>query len=340
MNDLACILYHDNCTDGTAAAWVTAEYLRTHGFAENEIHFLPMDYKQRDPGLLKNMDIYVVDFSLEISVIERLLDAGCSIVILDHHKSAADMYKKYVRDYVGDNYQSLEKPYEPQDSVILRTERISLFCDAPEEEYEKAPEYSGMCKIVIDQKYSGASLAWRYFNKSTPPAIIDYVQDRDLWTKKFPETDSVIWLTRIMKLNRNNFGSVSAMPKSEVVEKGAVAKQTIDFVAEQCAANMSSYFVVGSDWMLRKFVATNAPHVLSSETCQIMLEKLKTVELSEELSRNLVCTFQYEGDKVRLSFRSTDKSAKIVAEALGGGGHDNAAGVVLDKAKFEFLGGL
>ncbi len=50
---------------------------------------------------------------------------------------------------------------------------------------------------VFNEDHSGARLAWDYFNTSqSRPAIIDYVEDRDLWAWKMPQSREVnAWIS-------------------------------------------------------------------------------------------------------------------------------------------------
>ena len=44
--------------------------------------------------------------------------------------------------------------------------------------------------------------------------------------------------------------------------------------------------------------------------------------------------YQIHGSKVRMSIRSKNETARKIAEAFGGGGHDNSAGCCISLEKF------
>lgn len=83
--EVVCI-YHANCLDGIAAAWVVWDYYRTKG--EN-ITLFPGLYGKPLPPDLKGKKVVIVDFSYKRADIEWLL-ANTDLTLLDHHKTAKD----------------------------------------------------------------------------------------------------------------------------------------------------------------------------------------------------------------------------------------------------------
>ena len=76
-------VYHKNCLDGIAAAWVVWKYF--HG----EVALVPCGYGDEPPDVT-DRDIIIVDFSFSLPVMKRLLSACRSMVWIDHHKSALE----------------------------------------------------------------------------------------------------------------------------------------------------------------------------------------------------------------------------------------------------------
>ena len=56
-------------------------------------HFSTLDLNSVENG----ENIYIVDFSFKPDVINKLLEKGCNITWLDHHKTAFDYEKKFIR---------------------------------------------------------------------------------------------------------------------------------------------------------------------------------------------------------------------------------------------------
>lgn len=79
------IIFHANCNDGLAAAWVA--HLR---FGDT-VKYIPAKYGMPFPEQIKSGDrAYILDFSWPRDVIERVLSKSIKLVILDHHATAKD----------------------------------------------------------------------------------------------------------------------------------------------------------------------------------------------------------------------------------------------------------
>jgi uncharacterized protein len=76
------VIYHAGCCDGQGAA--TAFYSK-HPLAE----FWPGVYNDPIPDVT-GRDVYIVDFSYPIDVMQSLLSVARSVTIIDHHKTAID----------------------------------------------------------------------------------------------------------------------------------------------------------------------------------------------------------------------------------------------------------
>lgn len=81
MNPL-CI-YHGNCADGFGAAWVVRRALGP------DVDFHAGVYSQPPPDVT-GREVYIVDFSYKRPVLLEMAAAAQNIVILDHHKTAAE----------------------------------------------------------------------------------------------------------------------------------------------------------------------------------------------------------------------------------------------------------
>lgn len=77
-------IYHGNCADGFAAATVTRIALGSH-----RVDFHAGVYQDPPPDV-KGRSVIMVDFSYKRQTLLEMAQQAKSIVILDHHKSAAD----------------------------------------------------------------------------------------------------------------------------------------------------------------------------------------------------------------------------------------------------------
>lgn len=74
-------IYHSNCLDGFAAAWVV------HVALGENVEFYKGIHQQAPPDV-SGRDVLLVDFSYKNNVLENMLNIADSITILDHHISA------------------------------------------------------------------------------------------------------------------------------------------------------------------------------------------------------------------------------------------------------------
>jgi oligoribonuclease NrnB/cAMP/cGMP phosphodiesterase (DHH superfamily) len=140
MSNVICI-YHGKCADGFTAAWA----VRT---ALEDIEFYPGVYQEPPPDVT-GRDVIIVDFSYKRPVLEEMVRVARSIVILDHHKTAAEDLAGFEAPPSG--------PYDP------RNPPTGIFA-------------------LFDMDRSGAGLAWDYFHSNAlRRRLINYVEDRDLW---------------------------------------------------------------------------------------------------------------------------------------------------------------
>jgi uncharacterized protein len=78
-----CIYHGGECLDGFAAAWVV---WRTFGY---EMAFHKGVYGEPPPDV-SGLNVAIVDFSYKRPVMEKLAAEACSILVLDHHRTAEE----------------------------------------------------------------------------------------------------------------------------------------------------------------------------------------------------------------------------------------------------------
>lgn len=79
MKQHLCI-YHGNCADGFAAAWVIWKKFPGTEFVAGVYQTPPPDVSGRD--------VFLVDFSYKRPVMEKMIEEAASVTIIDHHKTA------------------------------------------------------------------------------------------------------------------------------------------------------------------------------------------------------------------------------------------------------------
>lgn len=142
-------IYHGNCADGFGAAWVVNRYFK------GLVDFYPGFYGAQPPDVA-GREVVMVDFSYKRPVLEKMSQSAQMILILDHHKTAAEDLAGYRRPIWG------------------------------------AQAMSEGIWAEFDMDRSGAGLAWDFFYPGTPrPKLLDHIEDRDLWRFALPLTRSI-----------------------------------------------------------------------------------------------------------------------------------------------------
>ncbi len=151
----ALCIYHGNCQDGFGAAWAVRHALG------DDVEFFPGVYQDAPPDVT-GRDVVLVDFSYKRAVLAAMGNSARLLLVLDHHKSAAD-------DLAG-------FPALPPEIEI----------------WTSANQYSGLPFVLFDMERSGAGMAWDYFHAHLPrPILIDHIEDRDLWRFRHDKTRAI-----------------------------------------------------------------------------------------------------------------------------------------------------
>jgi oligoribonuclease NrnB/cAMP/cGMP phosphodiesterase (DHH superfamily) len=172
--------------------------------------------------------------------------------------------------------------------------------------------------VIFDMERSGARITWEFFHsKEEVPALVKYVEDRDLWRFKYEETKSLsaylfsfeysfaIWdqAVRIMDdLNRRN--------AAELQGQSILRKQAKDI--DELLQNKFRMTIGGTEvW------SANLPYTLCSEAGHILSK-----------GEPFAATFYLDGKSAIFSLRSAEDGIDVseVAKKYGGGGHKHAAG--------------
>jgi oligoribonuclease NrnB/cAMP/cGMP phosphodiesterase (DHH superfamily) len=93
------IIYHKNCPDGFAAAWVANRY-----FA-NTASYIPASYGDPIPENIEGKEVYVLDFSYDAERLSSLEAKAKRLVVIDHHKGA-EAHVKATKEHVFDLHHS------------------------------------------------------------------------------------------------------------------------------------------------------------------------------------------------------------------------------------------
>ena len=300
MTKPLCI-YHGNCADGFTAAWAV---WKRFGDAWD---YHPGIY-QNDPPDVSRRDVVLVDFSYKREVLRDLGRKARSVLVLDHHKSAAD-------DLAEDKSTGSGPAVLRVDdwTGALTWERHQQ--NVSQDEMEGAPFAN--IYAFFDMHRSGAGIAWDFFNPHVGrPALVNYAEDRDLWRFRLPnsrEANAFIFAHEY----RFNEWDMLALSFDHALEKVIAAGSAIERkhhkdVAELTAALKRRMNIAGHDvWV------ASLPYTLTSDAGHLMAT-------GEPFA---ACYWDTPDGRV-FSLRSTDDGMDVseIAKLFGGGGHRNAAG--------------
>jgi oligoribonuclease NrnB/cAMP/cGMP phosphodiesterase (DHH superfamily) len=170
--------------------------------------------------------------------------------------------------------------------------------------------------VHFDLEKSGARLAWEHFHAGVlAPTIVVFVEDRDLWKFKYPNTkaysaylfaqpyDFNTW-DGIAFLRERNLGEIYTAGEA-ILQKQA--KDTLELLQNKFKISIAGYEV----W------TCNLPYTFSSDAGHILAQ-----------GQPFGSTFYLDGNYAHFSLRSTDDGIDVseIAKQYGGGGHKHAAG--------------
>ena len=278
-------IYHGGCDDGFGSAWIVRKALG------NEIEFHPGVYGKAPPEV-KGKDVMLVDFSYKRPVLDEIFRSAQSVLILDHHKTAAE-------DLIG-----IRAPFGPGWKRHL------------DNVYQDTCENCPQPYALFDMERSGAGIAWDFFFPDRPrPTFVNYLEDRDLWRKILPGGDEFTIALRSYPQDFDLWEKL-ADDVDGLIRQGTTIQRYYRLRVEEL--KRSAYAArLGQD----RCRISNAPYFAASEVAG---------ELADEEVFG-ACYFEAEQGRFQYSLRSRgDLDVSAIAKRYGGGGHKNAAGFTID----------
>ena len=183
MSKKTLCIYHADCADGFAAAWVVRKAL---GIDTTNFH--PANYGDEAPMELvgEGDDIMIVDFSYPEEELRKLSSVAGSVMIIDHHESAERRLEKFTPEAFD----------RPEDMRNVRA--------------------------WFDMDRSGAMMTWDFFFPGKkPPALLSTIQDRDLWRWELHDTAEVMEAVFSYEYDFEFWDRLMNTPHSELRREGA-----------------------------------------------------------------------------------------------------------------------
>jgi oligoribonuclease NrnB/cAMP/cGMP phosphodiesterase (DHH superfamily) len=174
--------------------------------------------------------------------------------------------------------------------------------------------------VKFDMEHSGARLTWDYFYPSgyeVLPAIINFVEDRDLWQFKYIETKPINEFLFGQEYIFENWSKLAdklahAASKYEIMQMGQALLDKHTKMTEELCKNKFRSPIGGHEvWVV------NLPYNYSSDAGNLLCK-----------GEPFASTFYYDGEGFVYSMRSDENGLDVsdIAKKFGGGGHKNAAG--------------
>ncbi|MDB5224750.1 MAG: putative phosphoesterase, dhha1 [Candidatus Adlerbacteria bacterium] len=192
------------------------------------------------------------------------------------------------------------------------------------EEFETLVQNNPNYTYIFNNDKSGASLTWAtLFPDEAQPELIALVEDSDLW--KHQLGDDTKHVNNYLSMYRDDPATVRILidsSLSEIKDKGKVITAYADKEVESQTKILPITIRI-KDWDVSAYNIT----VYQSAAGNILSGKLEKA----------VALFTIKGDQVRISFRSKDGQTPIaleLAQSLGGGCHNNAAGANMPLKDF------
>lgn len=252
-----------------------------------DVTLVPGSYDAKTLPDVAGKHVLLVDFSYKQDVLRRMAAEAASITILDHHKSAME------------------------DLMPLLDE--------------------GVVQGEFDMARSGAKMAWDYCfgdQETNPldipgvPFLVQYVQDRDLWTWALEDSKEVCAYLNLIPLDMKAWTEAAHALEdcdgyANAVRIGTALVRKLDAdIGSGIKATKRRMTIAGYD-----VPVANLPHFLASEAGNVLCR-----------GEPFAATYYDTTDGARSFSLRSDKDdptavdVSAVASSFGGGGHKNASG--------------
>lgn len=184
---------------------------------------------------------------------------------------------------------------------------------------------SGKVQGVFDMTRSGAMITWNYcFPNQTPPKLIEYVQDRDLWTWNLDNSQEVSMAVFSYKYTIANWDELMSMDISVLVNEGRAILRKHQKDIEELSKVVKTFMQIGR-WYVP---VANVPYTMGSDMANLLA-------MGEPFAG-----YYYDTPKGRvfgLRSQPDGEDVSLIAKQYGGGGHKHASGFTVKIEDFPEL---
>ncbi|HDS1834351.1 TPA: hypothetical protein QEM98_000436 [Stenotrophomonas maltophilia] len=295
------VIYHSNCADGFTAAWAVRKRFGDDAEYVAAVHQAP-------PPDVSGRDVILVDFCYKPEALRTMSFAARSILVLDHHKSAA---------------ADLPQEWRTNSEFLTTIRMDGPHWIAPTTwEYFQAcvlqDQYEGIGRAIVyalfDMERSGAGIAWDFFHPGVArPALINHVEDRDLWRFALPGTREIQAAVFSYPYEFEVWDALAGARLDFLREQGeAIERKHHKDVAELVGVCRRRMVIAGYD-----VPVASLPYTLTSDAGHLMAQ-----------GEPFAACYWDTNEGRCFSLRAADEGmdVSVIAALFGGGGHAKAAG--------------
>lgn len=304
------VLYHDNCWDGSTAAYIASLY-------NTSAELMPIQYGydfEKVSKLIENKKVLVVDFSFKSFEVTYLIDKCLDLLIIDHHKTAVDELVANLSSDVLAEHTILD----------IGKSGAGLVFD-----YYKS-----------DLMYKSAtSLTFNHIHFNNLKWLVEKVQDRDLWVKDSEDFEVFSAFMNLYEKNPKSVGViVYGYDKSDILTRGS---SVLAFKNRLCYDHIKHvrFTLVKSasgDVKYPAVIFMCSCSMIVSDICDKLLQSYKNDATMCGIKVAVSVIYLNPGT-VLYQLRSIgDADVGYVAKSYGGGGHKNSAGVTDSESKINW----
>lgn len=303
-------IFHHNDADGYASAYLVR---KTYPEEMTNIKFYEMDYNKEFPidKISKDDTVYIVDFSIDVDIMSRLLEITDNIIWIDHHRTAIDKYKKFKTPIRGIRFEGVS-------GAGLTWLYMNDWSKKSIEELSQAS---------ISHEEAVETL--ENILKDNAPYWLRLVDDWDVWRHRYPES-SFFNLAISNELSVELFGRLDTAQENKelillpvLVERGKNYARYRDSWSKRF---MGEYgFVINLEGY-RVFCVNGGS-----------MNSLYYGNLIKEYDAVMNFCFNSNGSKrFKVSIYSEKIDVSKIAKKYEGGGHPGASGFYFDDMKFIY----
>lgn len=309
------IIYHKNCQDGLFSAYqfwlknpnayfaglshhptfkLSSEQILRHILNKNHL-FLDSNH------YLKDVELYIADFSLPYEVIKDFSAIFKSILIIDHHITS-------FKDYSSKG---------PIETIKNNWKKIKLFDN---------------CEYIYSETESGAKMVYKYLNDvdndDDVPMYIRLVSDRDMWKFKFKDTNLFYYGIDLFK--PKSFKELNDLIRykfKDIIMHGKLVGDNLNNHIKELA-NSQLVYISGLNTSTNEYSNGALINAELKNASEIGNYVVSSKELEYEIDFCVI--FTIKKDNILCSIRSRKEfDCSIIAEKYNGGGHKNSSGFTL-----------